>query len=190
MSYPDELLIQSLKCGGFFFFSPILFRQTIYCYYMVNKTQTVAFSHKPRSDNPRAEIGTGLLMVQMRQAQGKWQSVCYKVENLTSVLFRCIHCLSVLIELLFQMLLISTFTKLKIIHWRNTWETPCFLRWCWCSQQTPIWSSSWKTAGLLFKKTGHLYPNGTSLWTGDGISKCQSGKSPLQLCSPANFAIV
>lgn len=174
----------------FFFFPPILFRQTIYCYYMVNKTQTVAFSHKPRSDDPRAEIGTGLLMVQMRQAQGKSDSrfaTRWRIWHLFSL---GVYTALVLIELLFQMLLISTFTKLKIIHWRNTWETPCFLRWCWCSQQTPSWSSSWKTAGLLFKKTGHLYPNGTSLWTGDGISKCQSGKSPLQLCSPANFAIV
>lgn len=45
-------------------------RQTISCYYVVNETQTVAFSYKPRSNDPTAEVGSGQLMVQMRLAQG------------------------------------------------------------------------------------------------------------------------
>uniref|UniRef100_A0A3Q4HYP3 Zona pellucida protein AX 1 n=1 Tax=Neolamprologus brichardi TaxID=32507 RepID=A0A3Q4HYP3_NEOBR len=57
------------------------YKQTIYCYYMVNKTQTVAFSHKPRSYDPKAEIGTGLLMVQMRQAQDAAYQHFYKAED-------------------------------------------------------------------------------------------------------------
>uniref|UniRef100_A0A3Q1GQ48 Zona pellucida protein AX 1 n=1 Tax=Acanthochromis polyacanthus TaxID=80966 RepID=A0A3Q1GQ48_9TELE len=40
--------------------------QTVSCYYMVNKTETLAFSYKPRTYDPKAEIGTGQLMVQMR----------------------------------------------------------------------------------------------------------------------------
>lgn len=38
---------------------------------MVNETQTVGFSSKPRLYEPTAEIGSGQLMVQMRLAQGK-----------------------------------------------------------------------------------------------------------------------
>jgi len=45
-------------------------RQTISCFYVVNETQTVAFSANPRTYEPAAEIGTGQLMVQMRLAQG------------------------------------------------------------------------------------------------------------------------
>ncbi len=57
----------------------ILFRQTISCYYGVNETQTVAFSYKPRSKDPAAEIGSGQLMVQMRLAEGevKWTSLFF-----------------------------------------------------------------------------------------------------------------
>ncbi|XP_039455438.1 zona pellucida protein AX 1 [Oreochromis aureus] len=57
------------------------YRQTIYCYYMVNKTQTVAFSHKPRSYDPRAEIGTGLLMVQMRLARDAAYEHFYQAQD-------------------------------------------------------------------------------------------------------------
>ena len=51
-----------------YIFSPN--RQTISCFYVVNETQTVAFSAKPRTHEPAAEIGTGQLMVQMRLSQG------------------------------------------------------------------------------------------------------------------------
>lgn len=46
-------------------------RQTISCYYGINKTHTVAFSYNPRLNEPKAEVGFGQLMVQMRLAQGK-----------------------------------------------------------------------------------------------------------------------
>lgn len=46
-------------------------RQTISCYYVVNETQTVSFSSKPRSKEPTAEIGSGRLSVQMRLAHGE-----------------------------------------------------------------------------------------------------------------------
>jgi len=55
-------------CIYIFYFSPN--RQTISCFYVVNETQTVAFSANPRTYEPAAEIGTGQLMVQMRLAQG------------------------------------------------------------------------------------------------------------------------
>ncbi|TNN45207.1 Tetratricopeptide repeat protein 32 [Liparis tanakae] len=45
------------------------YQQTISCYYVVNETQTVGFSSKPRLYEPTAEIGSGQLMVQMRLAQ-------------------------------------------------------------------------------------------------------------------------
>lgn len=37
---------------------------------MVNDTQTVAFAAKPRLYEPKAEIGSGLMVVQMRLATG------------------------------------------------------------------------------------------------------------------------
>uniref|UniRef100_A0AAQ5Y1K4 ZP domain-containing protein n=1 Tax=Amphiprion ocellaris TaxID=80972 RepID=A0AAQ5Y1K4_AMPOC len=45
------------------------YRQTVSCYYIVNKTETIAFSYRPRTYDPKAEIGTGQLMVQMRLAK-------------------------------------------------------------------------------------------------------------------------
>nr|XP_046229503.1 uncharacterized protein LOC124050741 isoform X2 [Scatophagus argus] len=57
------------------------YRQTISCYYVVNDTQTVAFSYKPRSVEPTAEIGSGQLVVQMQLAQDSLYEVFYQAED-------------------------------------------------------------------------------------------------------------
>ncbi|KAJ4928998.1 hypothetical protein JOQ06_004619 [Pogonophryne albipinna] len=57
------------------------YRQTISCFYVVNETQTVAFSAKPRTYEPAAEIGTGQLMVQMRLAQDPSYELFYQAED-------------------------------------------------------------------------------------------------------------
>lgn len=46
-------------------------RQTISCFYVVSESQTVAFSYKPRSGDPIAEVGSGQLVVQVRLAHGE-----------------------------------------------------------------------------------------------------------------------
>ncbi|KAM9339235.1 uncharacterized protein ABDE67_016894 [Symphorus nematophorus] len=57
------------------------YRQTISCYYVVNETQTVSFSYKPRSTEPAAEIGSGQLTVQMRLAQDSSYELFYQAED-------------------------------------------------------------------------------------------------------------
>ncbi|XP_056284163.1 zona pellucida sperm-binding protein 2-like [Pseudoliparis swirei] len=57
------------------------YRQTISCYYVVNETQTVGFSSKPRLFEPTAEIGSGQLMVQMRLAQDSSYELFYRAED-------------------------------------------------------------------------------------------------------------
>ncbi|XP_051792634.1 zona pellucida protein AX 1 [Acanthochromis polyacanthus] len=70
MLYENEISISYLDDGAHND-SPVdpEYRQTVSCYYMVNKTETLAFSYKPRTYDPKAEIGTGQLMVQMRLAK-------------------------------------------------------------------------------------------------------------------------
>ncbi|KAM6906798.1 uncharacterized protein PEZ65_017949 [Lycodopsis pacificus] len=57
------------------------YRQTVSCYYMVNETQTVAFSSKPRRYEPTPAIGSGQLMVQMRLAQDSSYGLFYQAED-------------------------------------------------------------------------------------------------------------
>ncbi|XP_075940471.1 uncharacterized protein LOC142942148 [Anarhichas minor] len=57
------------------------YRQTVSCFYVVNKTQTVAFSSKPRRYEPTAEIGSGQLMVQMSLAQDSSYNLFYQAED-------------------------------------------------------------------------------------------------------------
>ncbi|KAM6906799.1 uncharacterized protein PEZ65_017950 [Lycodopsis pacificus] len=57
------------------------YRQTVSCYYVVNETQTVAFSAKPRLYEPTAEIGSGQLTVQMRLAQDSSYDLFYQAED-------------------------------------------------------------------------------------------------------------
>nr|XP_040016670.1 uncharacterized protein LOC120808108 [Gasterosteus aculeatus aculeatus] len=57
------------------------YRQTISCYYVVNETQTVAFSSKQRPYEPEVEIGFGQLMVQIRLAQDSSYQLFYQAED-------------------------------------------------------------------------------------------------------------
>ncbi|XP_041832378.1 zona pellucida protein AX 1 [Melanotaenia boesemani] len=57
------------------------YRQIISCYYIVNDTQAIAFSSKPRRYDPKAEIGSGHLMVQMRLAQDHSYNYFYQAED-------------------------------------------------------------------------------------------------------------
>ncbi|XP_026196531.1 zona pellucida protein AX 1 [Anabas testudineus] len=57
------------------------YRQTVSCFYVVNETQTVTFSYKPRSSEPAAEIGSGQLIVQMRLAQDSSYELFYQAED-------------------------------------------------------------------------------------------------------------
>uniref|UniRef100_UPI0037E90789 uncharacterized protein n=1 Tax=Semicossyphus pulcher TaxID=241346 RepID=UPI0037E90789 len=57
------------------------YKQTISCYYVVNETQSVAFSYKPRTRDPAAEIGSGQLMVQMRLSQDSSYDHFYHAED-------------------------------------------------------------------------------------------------------------
>lgn len=43
---------------------------------MVNDTQTIAFAAKPRLYEPKAEIGFGLMVMQMRLATGNFKLNC------------------------------------------------------------------------------------------------------------------
>ncbi|XP_072218677.1 uncharacterized protein [Leuresthes tenuis] len=57
------------------------YKQTISCYYMVNNTQAIAFSSKPRLYKPIAEIGSGQLSVQMKLAQDSSYEHFYQAED-------------------------------------------------------------------------------------------------------------
>ncbi|XP_017267297.1 uncharacterized protein zpax1 isoform X2 [Kryptolebias marmoratus] len=57
------------------------YRQTISCYYVVNDTQTIAFTAKPRRYEPKAEIGSGLMAVQMRLATDSSYRQFYEAED-------------------------------------------------------------------------------------------------------------
>nr|XP_061843343.1 zona pellucida sperm-binding protein 2-like [Nerophis lumbriciformis] len=57
------------------------YRQSISCYYAVNETQTVGFGYKSRSTYPAAEVGLGLLAVQMRLAQDSSYELFYQAED-------------------------------------------------------------------------------------------------------------
>ncbi|XP_029352959.1 zona pellucida protein AX 1 [Echeneis naucrates] len=82
MLYENEISLH-YNGKGITYTSPVDpdYRQTISCYYIVNDTETVAFSYKPRSKHPAAEIGSGQLLVQMRLAQDLSYSVFYNAED-------------------------------------------------------------------------------------------------------------
>ncbi|XP_037305480.2 uncharacterized protein LOC119195015 isoform X2 [Pungitius pungitius] len=63
--------------------SPIdpAYRQIISCYYVVNGTQTVGVSSKQRLYDPKAGIGSGQLMVQIRLAQDSSYQLFYQAED-------------------------------------------------------------------------------------------------------------
>ncbi|XP_056284891.1 uncharacterized protein LOC130203019 [Pseudoliparis swirei] len=78
MLYENEIALPYNKRA-----SPVgpQYRQMISCYYVVNETQTVGFSSKPRLFEPTAEIGSGQLMVQMRLAQDSSYKLFYRAED-------------------------------------------------------------------------------------------------------------
>ncbi|KAM9840234.1 zona pellucida sperm-binding protein 2-like [Aulostomus maculatus] len=82
MMYENEISLY-YNNKGTTYTSPIdpEYRQTVSCYYMVNDTQTVGFSYKPRSSDPTAEIGSGHLEVQMRLAQDSSYELFYQAED-------------------------------------------------------------------------------------------------------------
>ncbi|XP_013871156.1 uncharacterized protein LOC106522625 isoform X2 [Austrofundulus limnaeus] len=57
------------------------YKQTISCYYLVNDTQSIGFTAQPRLYEPKAEIGSGLLVVQMRVATDSSYKQFYKAED-------------------------------------------------------------------------------------------------------------
>ncbi|KAK2856122.1 hypothetical protein Q5P01_004857 [Channa striata] len=57
------------------------YKQMVSCYYVVNATQIVSFSYRPRSSEPSAEIGFGQLMVQMRLARDSSYKHFYQAED-------------------------------------------------------------------------------------------------------------
>lgn len=83
MLYENEISLYYNNPKGVAYTSPIdpEYRQTISCYYVVNETQTVAFSSKQRLYDPTAEIGTGQLAVQMRLAQDPSYDMFYEAQD-------------------------------------------------------------------------------------------------------------
>ncbi|KAM6915036.1 zona pellucida protein AX 1 [Xenentodon cancila] len=83
MLYENEISLQIGSEKGVAYTSPLdpEYRQTVSCYYVVNDTQTLAFSPKSRRYDPRAETGSGMLMVQMRLAQGSSYEYFYATED-------------------------------------------------------------------------------------------------------------
>ncbi|CAN9507880.1 unnamed protein product [Ophioblennius macclurei] len=57
------------------------YRQKISCYYLVNKTEMLAYSYEPRTYDPKAEIGLGQLMVQMWLAHDSSYKTFYQAED-------------------------------------------------------------------------------------------------------------
>ncbi|XP_070705199.1 zona pellucida protein AX 1 [Pempheris klunzingeri] len=89
MLYQNEIGLHYENDEGAAHTSPIDpdYKQTVSCYYVVNDTQSVAFSYKPRSYNPTAEIGLGQLMVQMQLALDSSYESFYKAEDYPVVRF-------------------------------------------------------------------------------------------------------
>ncbi|KAK5903185.1 hypothetical protein CgunFtcFv8_006988 [Champsocephalus gunnari] len=83
MMYENEIRLSYNNAKGAANTSPVDpdYRQTISCFYVVNETQTVAFSAKPRTYEPAAEIATGQLMVQMRLSQDPSYELFYQAED-------------------------------------------------------------------------------------------------------------
>ncbi|KAM7367777.1 hypothetical protein PAMP_014054 [Pampus punctatissimus] len=93
------------------------YRQTVSCYYEVNKTETVSFGYEQRSRDPTAEIGLGQLMSQMRLAQDSSYELFYQPEDYPVVSY-------LRQTLYFEVeLMQSTDPHLELIL-ENCWATP------------------------------------------------------------------
>ncbi|KAM4713133.1 zona pellucida protein AX 1 [Anableps anableps] len=82
MMYENEIgLCYSMK--GVAHTSPVdpEYRQTVSCYYVVNDTQMVAFHAKQRLHEPKAGIGSGQMVVQMRLATDSSYQNFYEAED-------------------------------------------------------------------------------------------------------------
>uniref|UniRef100_A0A667XZ09 Zona pellucida protein AX 1 n=1 Tax=Myripristis murdjan TaxID=586833 RepID=A0A667XZ09_9TELE len=81
MLYENEIALYHHSAKAFT--SPVdpEYRHKVSCYYLVNDTETMAFSYKPRSNEPTAETGSGQLMVQMRLAQDSSYNLFYQTED-------------------------------------------------------------------------------------------------------------
>ncbi|KAM9703800.1 uncharacterized protein ACNS7B_002381 [Menidia menidia] len=83
MLYENEIGLYHNTKDNLAYTSPVDpdYRQKISCYYTVNDTQTIGFSSSPRHSDPRAEIGSGQFMVQMRLAQDSSYDYFYEAED-------------------------------------------------------------------------------------------------------------
>ncbi|XP_037541818.1 zona pellucida protein AX 1 isoform X2 [Nematolebias whitei] len=83
MLYENDIALYYTRERGQPRTSPIdpEYRQTISCYYMVNDTQSIAFAAKPRLYEPKAEVGSGLMVVQMRLATDSSYKQFYGAED-------------------------------------------------------------------------------------------------------------
>ncbi|XP_024147461.1 uncharacterized protein zpax1 [Oryzias melastigma] len=82
MMYENEIRLNHNR-KGVAYTSPVDpdYKQTISCYYIVNDTETISFATQPRLYEPKAEVGSGHLMVQMRLAQDASYQIFYQVED-------------------------------------------------------------------------------------------------------------
>ncbi|XP_028253686.1 zona pellucida sperm-binding protein 2-like [Parambassis ranga] len=81
MLYENEIGLYYDKGVAYTSLPDPAYRQTISCYYAVNKTETISFTHKPSNYEPSAEIGSGQLMVQMRLALDSSYGDFYQPED-------------------------------------------------------------------------------------------------------------
>ncbi|XP_027895362.1 zona pellucida protein AX 1 isoform X1 [Xiphophorus couchianus] len=83
MMYENEISLYYNTEKGLTHTSPVdpEYRQTVSCYYVVNATQTIAFHAKSRLYEPKAEIGSGQMTVQMRLATDSSYQDFYEAED-------------------------------------------------------------------------------------------------------------
>ncbi|XP_044025912.1 zona pellucida protein AX 1 isoform X2 [Siniperca chuatsi] len=81
MLYQNEIGLHYNKGAAYTSPTEPEYRQTISCYYVVNETQTVAFSYSQRHADPTAEVGFGQLIVQLRLAEDSSYNHFYQAED-------------------------------------------------------------------------------------------------------------
>ncbi|XP_014853015.1 PREDICTED: uncharacterized protein LOC106924040 isoform X1 [Poecilia mexicana] len=83
MMYENEIGLYYNAEKGLTHTSPVdpEYRQIVSCYYVVNDTQTIAFHAKSRRYEPKAEISSGQMTVQMRLATDSSYQEFYEAED-------------------------------------------------------------------------------------------------------------
>ncbi|XP_016524386.1 zona pellucida protein AX 1 isoform X1 [Poecilia formosa] len=83
MMYENEIGLYYNAEKGLTHTSPVdpEYRQIVSCYYVVNDTQTIAFHAKSRLYEPKAEISSGQMTVQMRLATDSSYQEFYEAED-------------------------------------------------------------------------------------------------------------